>query len=767
LEQVRRWLTVPTADLISYVFWGINIAFQALKTSLLTWLLLGGWKFILRTIGFWLDTNLVKLIARLYTYFYTLLDGTMFNEKVVSALMQNIYVFIGIIMFFRLLMVVIKYVVNPDLVDDAKLGTNLLIKRCIIGLCGILFIPTLFDLALDFQTSILKDQIIQQIIIPKEMLKTVRKKMDNAGKYIGTYVLAGFISPGEDASEKAKLEYKQGIQNGDLSSLKAFKKDGFLSDTYEYDYLFLVSTFCLCYTLYIILKYCLDIAVRFFRFLIYQLLAPIAMIEYMINGSDDGVFKSWKQGVLSTYFMLFVRVLAIWFLVLVMVLMTDTTAYSEGTLLASNDYFLKALIIMALLGFLLDLPKLVGQVFGLDFEQESNATGILKQVGGMVKGAAVGALAVGGAAVGGAIGTGKAAFGASSYGKKLDNVKKDLTAKHPVLSSLNNSTKKATSGVIGAAMRSNSFTAAAYNGYSGQKQEQDKIRESARQERDDREKKNEADLREKAEKKLQEKRDDNLQKATDALTNGTLKIDPASMAAMAGVISGAMQSAQVPNSNVPPVQAQPNPNPPINNSQPTQGQPINTPTQAQTTGNATVTLDNIDVKVAGKATATYDGGLETNITGKATTTYNDGLDVQVGGQANAKYDQGIDVEVNGPAKATYSQGIDVEVNGPATARYDKGLDVEVNGTATAKYDKGIDVDISGDAKARYNGNVNVDVAGDVNAKYDGDVSTVISGNSTTVEGGTNTVIVHDTVTEEVPDVSIKRDSNKKDSSNNA
>lgn len=757
-------------DPVQWVFLGFELVKADASLRILMWLVSGGWKYVLRTIGFWIDTLLVSFIGRIYDYFLQVIKGTMFNKTVVNELLKNIYLFIGIIMFFRLMMIVVKYLLNPDLVNDNKVGVTQLIQRCIIGLAGILFMPTIFNFFMDFQSHIVEDSLIQQIIIPHDMIQSVNKSIDKGGKYIGTYVLSGFLAPSENATQKTKNEYKNALKNGDLSGLIGIFKDGFLTpqDKFQYDYFFLMSTFCLCYVLYIMFKFTLDVLSRFFRLLMYQMLAPIAMIEYMINGSDDGVFKAWIKGALSSYLVLFIRSMAIWFVVFILVLMQDPNGiYSKGSLLSTNDYLLRALIIVALLGFIMDLPKLIGQIFNLDFEQEGSATGMLKQIGGMVKGAAVGALAVGGAAVGGAIGTGKAAFGASSYGKKLDNVKKDLTAKHPVLSSLNNSTKKATSGVIGAAMRSNSFTAAAYNGYSGQKQEQDKIRESARQERDDREKKNEADLREKAEKKLQEKRDDNLQKATDALTNGTMKIDPASMAAMAGVISGAMQSAQVPNSNVPPVQAQPNPNPPINNSQPTQGQPINTPTQAQTTGNATVTLDNIDVKVAGKATATYDGGLETNITGKATTTYNDGLDVQVGGQANAKYDQGIDVEVNGPAKATYSQGIDVEVNGPATARYDKGLDVEVNGTATAKYDKGIDVDISGDAKARYNGNVNVDVVGDVNAKYDGDVSTVISGNSTTVEGGTNTVIVHDTVTEEVPDVSIKRESNKKDSSNNA
>ncbi|MBE6151399.1 MAG: hypothetical protein E7162_06280 [Firmicutes bacterium] len=469
-------------DPVQWVFLGLQLIGQISQLSVIIWFFSGGWKFVLRTIGFDIDTLLVNVIARVYEYFLQVLNGDMFNEDVVNALLKNVYVFIGVIMFFRLMMLIIKYLINPDLVGDNKIGVNALVKRVIIGLMGIIFIPTLFDLALDLQAHILQDNIIQQVIVPADMLDAVKEKQKDGGKYIGTYVLAGFISPGENASSKTKTEYENALADGDLSGLSTLKKDGFLVGEYEYDYFYLLSTFCLCYVLYILIKYTLDVITRFLRMLMYQMLAPIAMIEYMINGADDGVFKAWKTGILGTYFMLFIRVLALWFVIFITVLMTSdkNNLYVKGSLLASDDYLLRAFIIMAVIGFMMDLPKLVGQVFGLDFEQEGNAGGLLKQVGGMVKGAAMGAIAMGGAAVGGAIGTGKAAFGATKAGKKWDQAKKDVAQKKPGLMGTLNASKAGMSGILGAAMNSNQFTGAATRGYQGVTQQQQQQADKAK-----------------------------------------------------------------------------------------------------------------------------------------------------------------------------------------------------------------------------------------------------------------------------------------------
>lgn len=501
----------PVVDIVATVQNVIDLVMDAAKLGLSSWLLIGGGIiYVVRFISFYIDLLLINFIGAIYDYFTMLLDGTMFNEEVVSAVMKNVYVFIGVIVFFRLVMVLLKYIVNPELVSDGKIGATNLVKRVIIGMAGIILIPTIFTFANNIQVAFLKDQVIQKIIIPEDLIEVSKKKVDNAGRYIGTYVLGGFLNPSSGAPANIVKEYDLAIKKGDLSSIDV--NDGALLvwgwGGYKYNYFVFLSTFVLGYVLFLMIKYCLDLISRLFKLFVYRLIAPIAMIEYMINGSDDGVFKNWKTAVLSTYFLLFVRVFALWFVVFVMTLMTGDLPddkYVTGSLLATNDNLLRALIIVALLGFMMDLPKLIGNIFGLDLEQEGSASGLLNSIkGGFAKIAGAG-LTMGGAMVGGAIGAAKGGIGSlNAWGaKKTTNAKNKATmqARADKLGTWSttgrDSVKAATSGVIGAAMKTNQYTASAYGGYSSVMKEA-----------------NEAPKKE-MEKAKQNERDRNLQRIAD------------------------------------------------------------------------------------------------------------------------------------------------------------------------------------------------------------------------------------------------------------
>lgn len=410
---------------ISMIMTGTELVF-------IVWLTSGGVIFVLRGISFWIDCTIVKCIGAIYSYFMTLLNGTMFNKTLVNAVMKNVYIFIGVFIFFRVAMLLIKYIMNPEMVADQKAGANALIKRVIIGMMGIIFIPTIFDYGLKLQSAVIEDQLIQQLFIPSDMIKEVEKQTTNGGNGIGTTIFSGFINPSSKAPDKIKNEYKKALEQKDLSSIN-FNSGGFLGigySSYDYSYFYLISTFVLGYVLYLMLKYCLDIVVRFFKLFLFQLIAPIAMVEYMANGADDGVFKNWKNAVLGSYLMLFTRIMSIWFVLFVMTLLNGNFPnYSNGSLLAENDYLLKALIMIGLLAFMMDLPKIIGSIFGLDLEQDSSATGLLKSFGGMIKGVGLGAVSLGGAAAAGGFKRIQNAGGAASKMHELNQQKKsDMAA---------------------------------------------------------------------------------------------------------------------------------------------------------------------------------------------------------------------------------------------------------------------------------------------------------------------------------------------------
>ena len=492
----------PVWDVIATVTNVIELVITGSKLAISVWLALGGIIFVIRLVSFAIDIMLINFIGKIYDYFRMILDGKLFNDAVIDAVMKNVYIFIGVILLFRLMLVLIKYIINPELISDGKAGANQLVKRVIIGVAGITLIPSIFNFINDFQVAILSDGVIQRIIIPDDIMQTVKKKEQNAGKYIGTYVFAGFINPSTKASAATKQSYKIALKKGDLTSINPVEGGLMNVAGYEYNYFFFLSTFILGYVLFLMLKYCLDLVGRMFRMFLYQLLAPIAMIEYMINGADDGVFKTWKTAVISTYCMMFVRVFAIWFVVFVMTLMSGDLpkdTYVTGTLLNEDDMLLRAIIIVALLAFMMDLPKLIGSIFGLDLEQEGSATGLLNSIkGGAGKilgaGLAAGGAIAGGIASGakGGLGSlnqaavnraskkpfnatklGQSKFGQSKFGQLLGNKvygKNGLSAnaagKFGTLKTTGAKTISSVgSGVIGAAAGISQYTNSAYSGY--------------------------------------------------------------------------------------------------------------------------------------------------------------------------------------------------------------------------------------------------------------------------------------------------------------
>ncbi len=390
-----------------------EVVIEIAKWLLLIWLISGGWLYAVRAVEFIIDKTLCNFIATIYKYFLEILEGTMFNEDLVNDIVMNIYIFIGVVIIFRLILVLMKYLINPDLVADAKLGTNTLIKRVLIGFVGILFIPTIFDIGMRLQAAIIKDQIIQKLIIPRAAIDAVGDHIQDGGKYMGAYVLAGFVNPSSVATQTTKSEFEVAVQKGDFSNVKV-NRGGFLRDAndYEYSYIIVVSTICLLKVLSHVLTYTVDLAVRAFKMLVFQILAPIAMVEYMISGADSGVFANWKKAVIACYASIFAKVASLWFVIFVTLLMSGSLpGYTNGSLLATDDYLLRAIIIIALIGFMMDFPKLIGDVFGFDFVQQSSASGIIKDIGGVLKTAAGGALALGAGAVGGAMGAAKQGLG--------------------------------------------------------------------------------------------------------------------------------------------------------------------------------------------------------------------------------------------------------------------------------------------------------------------------------------------------------------------
>lgn len=382
---------------------------------------------LIRTVSWTFDKLLIGFLSSFYKYFEIIINGELLSDSIVKGMMDRVYLLVGVFVVFRLGMLLFNYMLNPSEVMDEKVGVNSLIKRVIVGLILIIFMPNIFGFAFKLQEAVLKDQIIERIIMPENDMQKVmeHKNKHGMGKIIGMTIFNGFFSVSPAASDDSKVttvyNKAMGIQgNYDLSvidSLGGGVKGGILYESngeYAFDYFPIFSTVVLGYVLYLLIQYCLDAVVRSFKLSVLQVIAPVCIVEYMVNGDRNEVFKSWKKAVIATFAMLFMRVASIWFVAYVTMLMQPGSGVESTSLLQSSDNLLKAIIVLGLLAFMMDFPKMMSDVFGLDLDQ----SGSVKNVMGKAMGAATAGLAIGGAVAG---------FGMKAAGATKGTLKGGLT----------------------------------------------------------------------------------------------------------------------------------------------------------------------------------------------------------------------------------------------------------------------------------------------------------------------------------------------------
>ena len=369
---------MPVSDILDYVFSGLKITIASIELKVFLYLIGGGWIDVIRLISFFLDSLLVKYIGMFFVYFSKIISGTIFSKDVILNVTNRLYVFIGIFVFFKLSILLIKYISSPELVSDSKLGVNSLIKRVIFGFGLIVLTPFIFNIAMDLQTAILEDKVIEKILLSEEDYLIAVANKDRVGNMIGMNILQGFWNPNNSSKSNSRSvrKYNKAVEEYDPSvvgwnNINTGRVLGL--GEYEYNYFPILSTVALGYTLYIMIKFCIDVALRGFKLGFLQMMAPIAIVDYMVYGNEDGTFKNWLKLCKGTYLMLFVRVISLWFVIFVTTLMQKKGSDSLLFLPSGGepDYLLRAIIVIALLAFMMELPKLLSEVFGLDLDRKS------------------------------------------------------------------------------------------------------------------------------------------------------------------------------------------------------------------------------------------------------------------------------------------------------------------------------------------------------------------------------------------------------------
>lgn len=173
------------------------------------------------------------------------------------------------------------------------------------------------------------------------------------------------------------------------------------------EYHFIFQLIAGIFVIYVLLNFCIDIAVRAVKLGYYQIIAPIPILTLLVPNQKK-VFDSWLKATISTYIDIFVRIAVIAFgLLLIENLPQIGDSMWETSLFVGNKTvqgFARVFIIIGILIFIKQAPKLITDIFGLQVTKLGikDRLGEMAGIGGLAKeglsraqGAATGALGAG------------------------------------------------------------------------------------------------------------------------------------------------------------------------------------------------------------------------------------------------------------------------------------------------------------------------------------------------------------------------------------
>ena len=351
------------------------------------------------------------------------------NVDIVEDVRGKIYILLGIFMLFKISASLINYMIKPDEMNDKDKGASKLISRTVVMLAILMFLPTGFDLLYRAQSVFLP--ILPRFLLNQETEEINQDVVENS-KGMAVTIMQTFFHPYYSEEEGDHYASVNGVE--EIKTLDEFLEhvnDGsgisnaYLGTkaTYDYEYMFLLSTIVGIIVLVFLVGITIDVAIRLFKMLILEMLAPIPILSYIDPKSQkDGPFQLWLKELGKTFIDIFVK-LGMIYLVLFFIgeLQNNTLFESYGGAegLDVNPLrlmYLRLFIIVGLLMFLKQAPKFIRGIFGI--KEKKDGGSFLGNITGGLIGFGTGAIsgAISGRGLRGAITGGVAGMTAGYQG---------------------------------------------------------------------------------------------------------------------------------------------------------------------------------------------------------------------------------------------------------------------------------------------------------------------------------------------------------------
>lgn len=379
---------------------------------------------MMRVIFFFLDSIVYSLIPVVYRGIFALYDidkiiGVGNTQNLLNTAKETVYSFLAIFMFFRVAFSLITMLVDPSLIDDKSKGAKKIVLNIFICLGLIVVVPVFFRVAKNIQTRVLEEKIIERAVGGDIYSNDQNYNLANE---LALSTWSVFLQPVVDEGD-AYDAWKGVFESGNptiwpLPVLATHLNDttgGILGGlatkiagvaailratgtvTYQLGYIWLISGLVGIYVVWTMIKLLIDVAYRSIKFLLLEVISPIAIISYIDpKSSEKGLFSKWLSETLKTYLSLFIRIFIFAMVSVILKQISVSSFFDEGNILT------RLFFILALVAFMKTAPKFIDNLFGTEISKGSDtkfASDLLRGGLGAIGGAATGA--IGGAVVAG------------------------------------------------------------------------------------------------------------------------------------------------------------------------------------------------------------------------------------------------------------------------------------------------------------------------------------------------------------------------------
>lgn len=325
-----------------------------------------------------IDKAIYSLIAAIYNIIEELASNvSVFNESTIDDFAKRIYVFIGIVMVFKVTFSLINYLVNPDSMNDKNSGVGNVAKNIVITLVLLIITPYAFDFLYRAQNAILSDNILPQVILGTSDTKSVSQKfqmaedcevveIDDPGQFMALVALRPFYGVNKGASiESIKDEYcNANYTASDMLTESIYNAED--NDMYIIDYSFFMSTVSGVIVLVLMLTIGMDIALRIIKLGFLEIIAPVPIISYVDPKSGkDGIFKKWLKEVIRTWISLFLKLAVLYFAIYIIKVLDDALVNVSNH---NYDMWISLFLLIGALMFAKQFTKLIEDIFGVKLD---------------------------------------------------------------------------------------------------------------------------------------------------------------------------------------------------------------------------------------------------------------------------------------------------------------------------------------------------------------------------------------------------------------